>query len=107
MAPRKAVTKEMARRYERDSRTQKTLMLDEFCALTGWTRRHARRALSEAIHPPPATGALEEGPLLLVEVLVAQQDHEVLVPRIPDVRERRVVDRPRRVHAADLGAKCG
>ncbi|HYV01210.1 MAG TPA: hypothetical protein VEM93_02565 [Actinomycetota bacterium] len=24
-------------------------MLDELCALTGWTRRHARRALSQAL----------------------------------------------------------
>src|SRR4051812_48542147 len=29
--------KEMARRYERATRTQKTLMLDELCALTRWT----------------------------------------------------------------------
>src|SRR6266542_3059736 len=61
MAQRKAVTKEMAKRYQRGSRTAKTLMLDELCALTGWTRRHARRALYEAIHPPPATGAGEGG----------------------------------------------
>ncbi len=27
-------------------------MLDELCALTGWTRRHAVRALAHTIHPP-------------------------------------------------------
>jgi hypothetical protein len=49
MAERKAVTKQMARRYERASRTEKGTMLDELCALTGWTRRHAQRALREVI----------------------------------------------------------
>lgn len=53
MAERSAVTKQMARRYERATKTQKGLMLDELCALTGWTRRHARRALAEAIRPSP------------------------------------------------------
>jgi hypothetical protein len=48
MVQRKAVTKQMARRYQRGSKTEKGRMLDELCALTGWTRRHARRALSEA-----------------------------------------------------------
>jgi hypothetical protein len=57
MAERKAVTKQMARRYYKAPKTEKTEMLDELCSLTGWTRRHARRALAGAIHPtapPPA-----------------------------------------------------
>ena len=45
MAERKAVTRQMARRYKRASKKEKGRMLDELCALTGWTRRHARRAL--------------------------------------------------------------
>jgi hypothetical protein len=49
MAERKGITKEMARRYERGSKTEKGLMLDQLAELTGWTRRHARRALWEAI----------------------------------------------------------
>jgi len=49
MAERKAVTKQMAMRYRRASKTAKGAMLDELCALTGWTRRHARRALTEAL----------------------------------------------------------
>jgi hypothetical protein len=28
-------------------------MLDELCALTGWTRRHARRALAQALSAGP------------------------------------------------------
>src|SRR5438067_742851 len=43
--------------------------------------------------------------LLLVEVLVAQQDHEVLVPGLLDSPEHFLRERPRRVHAADLGAQ--
>ena len=45
MAQRKAVTKQMARRYSKASKAEKGRMLDELCALTGWTRRHARRSL--------------------------------------------------------------
>lgn len=48
MAERKAVTRQMARRYQRASKKEKGRMLDELCELTGWTRRHARRALAEA-----------------------------------------------------------
>ncbi len=48
MAERKAVTKETARRYRRVSKAEKGRILDELCALTGWTRRHARRALADA-----------------------------------------------------------
>jgi hypothetical protein len=52
MAERKAVTKQMAKRYEKAGKAQKGKMLDELCALTGWTRRHARRALREALRTP-------------------------------------------------------
>ncbi len=52
MAERRAVTKQMARRYAKAPKKEKGRMLDELCALTGWSRRHAIRALAEAIHPP-------------------------------------------------------
>jgi hypothetical protein len=58
MAERRAVTKQMARRYEKASREDKGRVLNELCALTGWTRRHARRALAQAVaqkgRPPNA-----------------------------------------------------
>ena len=58
MAERKAVTKQMATRYSRVSKSEKGRILDQLCALTGWTRRHARRALQEAAaakaRPAPA-----------------------------------------------------
>jgi hypothetical protein len=54
MAERKAVTMQMIKRYPNVSRTEKGRMLDELCELTGWTRRHARRALQGA-----RTGAID------------------------------------------------
>jgi hypothetical protein len=53
MAERKAVTKQMAKRYERATRTKKGRMLDQLCAITGWTRRHARRAVVQARSKAP------------------------------------------------------
>lgn len=52
MVERKAVTRQMARRYARASKLEKGQMLDELCALTGWTRRHAIRALGQAERSP-------------------------------------------------------
>lgn len=55
MAERRAVSKQMARRYVKASKVDKGRMLDELCALTGWTRRHARRALSQGLQAPVAS----------------------------------------------------
>jgi hypothetical protein len=52
MAERRAVTKQMARRYAKAPKKEQGRMLDELCALTGWSRRHAIRALAQAIDPP-------------------------------------------------------
>jgi len=52
MAERKAVTKQMANRYAKAGKVEKGRMLDELCELTDWTRRHARRALREALREP-------------------------------------------------------
>src|SRR6266542_6936067 len=61
MAERKAVTKQMARRYAKASKTEKGLMLDELCALTEWTRRHARRALRQALSGAPEAPPQTQG----------------------------------------------
>jgi hypothetical protein len=52
MAEKKAVTKQMARRYRRAGKAEKGRLLTELCALTGWSRDHARRCLRQALHPP-------------------------------------------------------
>jgi len=67
MAQRKAVTKELARRYGRASKPEKGRMLDELCALTGWSRRHARRALLEAVRGTQPSGARRGRPAVYGE----------------------------------------
>ncbi len=50
MSERQAVTRQMAARYGKAGKGQKGEVLTELCALTGWSRRHARRALTRAAH---------------------------------------------------------
>ncbi len=45
MAEKKAITREMRRRYNKATKPEKAAMLDELTALTGWTRSYASRAL--------------------------------------------------------------
>ncbi len=52
LAERKAVTRELARRYAASSKSEKGRLLDELCGLTGWSRRHARRALTQPMPSP-------------------------------------------------------
>jgi len=41
MRQKKAITKELKKRYNRASKKKKTIMLDEFCATTGYNRSYA------------------------------------------------------------------
>jgi len=45
MTEKKAITREMRRRYHKASKTVKASMLDELVELTGWCRNYASRAL--------------------------------------------------------------
>ena len=51
MYQRKAVTKEMATRYKRASKREKSRMLDEFTVLTDYNRSYATWALRKAAKP--------------------------------------------------------
>ena len=45
MGQKKAVTRELRDRYQKSSKKEKTMMLNEFIQLTGYNRSYAARAL--------------------------------------------------------------
>src|SRR5664279_5705589 len=51
MSQRRAVSRESAVRYRDADRPGKAKVLDELCAVTGWHRDHARKALRTALVP--------------------------------------------------------
>lgn len=53
MSQRRAVTRATAIRCRSASKKDKATILAELCALTGWHRDHARRALRRALGPKP------------------------------------------------------
>jgi hypothetical protein len=55
LAERRAVTETIAVRYILASKREKSRILDELCATTGWHRNHARKALKSALQPKIVT----------------------------------------------------
>ncbi len=51
LANRKAITRSQAVRYRNASRAGKAVILDSVCAVTGFNRDYARRALRNALRP--------------------------------------------------------
>jgi len=96
MAERRAVTKQVAKRYGRATKKDKGRILDELCALTGWTRRHARRAIGEAVRgaaPRPRQprervyGPQVLGPLRRVWATLDGPAGKRLAPFMPEIVE--------------------
>lgn len=52
MKERKAVTKEVMKRYKRSTKKEKKIILNEFCSLTGYNRSYAARVLRLKQRPP-------------------------------------------------------
>jgi hypothetical protein len=55
LAERRAVTHAAAIRYQQGSKREKSRILDELCANTGWHRSHARKALKATLSPTIVT----------------------------------------------------
>src|ERR1700742_392193 len=98
MSQRKAVTTQMARRYQSASKPDKATILDELCALTGWHRDHARKALRSTPKPKPATPQRKaREPMYGPEVIAALRKiwaildapcGKRLAPFLPDIVDR-------------------
>ena len=73
MGQRRAVTGAIATRYRRASKADKGKILDELCAVTGWHRNHARKALGQALRPRVVCPRQARPPTYGPEVLVALQ----------------------------------
>jgi len=71
MSQRKAVTRAVALRYRSASKAGKSAMLRELCALTGWHRDHARKALRTAFGPKPVAPKRNPRPVIHDDAVMA------------------------------------
>ena len=51
MSARAEITRKYATAFKAGSKAEKTVLLDQVCEVTGWSRDHARRRLSQAAKP--------------------------------------------------------
>lgn len=57
MTTRTELTKAIRQRYQKATRQEKGVILDELCKTTGWHRKHAIRKLSDPVPPPVKRGS--------------------------------------------------
>src|ERR1700730_6365526 len=98
MSQRTALTRQIARRYHAANKTDKATILDELCAVTGWHRDHARKALRTALKPKtvprqrkrrdPVYGADVITALRKVWAVLDAPAGKRLAPFLPEIVER-------------------
>lgn len=94
MSERRAVSKSIATRYKRATKSAKQAILDELCATTGWHRDHARKALRGALVPrvvrvrsprPPKYGPNIVAALIFCWAVLGMPAGKRLAPTLPDL----------------------